>query len=64
VRAGLEVDVSQFVASDERSQIEKAIALHGIDKLKPIREALPESITYPMIRFVIADLQRAEKVTR
>lgn len=58
VRAGLDIDVSQFVTDGERAQIEKAVAEHGADKLRPIRDALPESITYTMIRFVIAELNR------
>jgi len=62
VRAGLGVDVSQFVSDTARCQIENVIAKHGADKLKPIRDALPENITYPQIRFVIADLQRAGKL--
>ena len=62
VRAGLGVDVSQFVSDTARGQIENVIAKHGADKLKPIRDALPENITYPQIRFVIADLQRAGKL--
>ena len=59
LRAGLPVDVSQFVSAADRGQIEKAIAQHGSEKLRPIRDALPDTITYAMIRFVIAD--RAEE---
>jgi ATP-dependent DNA helicase RecQ len=62
VSAGLGVDPSHFVSQVERDQIEKVIAKHGAEKLRPIRDALPESITYPKIRFVIADLQRAGKL--
>ncbi|MDQ2855065.1 MAG: RecQ family ATP-dependent DNA helicase [Acidobacteriota bacterium] len=57
VRAGLVIDVSQFVSDSERLQIQRAVAAQGIDTLRPIRDALPESITYTMIRFVIAELQ-------
>jgi ATP-dependent DNA helicase RecQ len=52
--AGLAVDISRLVSESDRAQIEKAIAEHGAEKLKPIHEALPESITYNMIRFVVA----------
>ena len=55
VSAGLTVDISKFVSASDRAQIEKAIAAHGTEKLKPIRESLPESITYNMIRFVVAE---------
>jgi len=64
VRAGLDVSVSQFVSADERAQIEEVIAKHGIERLRPIRDALPQSVTYPKIRFVIADLQRAGKLAK
>jgi len=56
--AGLEVDVGRFVSLHNRALIEDAIALHGTDKLKPLRESLPETITYSMIKFVVADHQR------
>jgi ATP-dependent DNA helicase RecQ len=61
VRAGLAVDVARFVPKDERVQIEEVIAVQGMERLRPIREALPEHITYPMIRLVIADLQRTSR---
>jgi ATP-dependent DNA helicase RecQ len=60
VRAGLAIDISQFVSESERVQIQKAIAEHGADKLRPLRDALPESITYTMIRLVIAELQQGD----
>jgi uncharacterized protein YpbB len=53
--AGLTVDISRMVAESDREQIEKAIAEHGAEKLKPIHDSLPESITYNMIRFVVAE---------
>ncbi|MFL6331866.1 MAG: RecQ family ATP-dependent DNA helicase [Pyrinomonadaceae bacterium] len=56
---GRPFDVSQFVSAEDRAQIERAAAAIGTERLKPLREALPRHITYRMIRFVIADLQRA-----
>jgi ATP-dependent DNA helicase RecQ len=53
IAAGLPVDLAKLVSDSDRIQIEKAIAEHGTEKLKPIRESLPESITYNMIRFVV-----------
>lgn len=55
VSAGLPVDVSQFVSDADRGQIEKAISEHGTERLRPIRDALPDTITYAMIRFIVAD---------
>jgi ATP-dependent DNA helicase RecQ len=55
LEAGLVVDVSRLVSDSDRAQIESAISEQGLDGgLKPIREALPETITYNMIRFVVA----------
>ncbi len=54
IAGGLPVDLTKLVSDADRTQIEKAIAEHGTEKLKPIRESLPESITYNMIRFVVA----------
>ncbi len=56
---GRSVDVSQYVSETERAQIELAIEQLGTERLKPLRDALPKHITYRMIRFVVADLQRA-----
>jgi uncharacterized protein YpbB len=56
---GRPFDVSQFVSTEDRAQIERAAADLGTERLKPLREALPRHITYRMIRFVVADLQRA-----
>jgi ATP-dependent DNA helicase RecQ len=56
---GRPFDVSQFVSAEDRAHIESAAATLGTERLKPLREALPRHITYRMIRFVVADLQRA-----
>jgi ATP-dependent DNA helicase RecQ len=53
--AGMIVDTSRIVSESDRTQIEKAITEHGTDRLKPIRESLPENITYNMIRFVVTE---------
>jgi uncharacterized protein YpbB len=60
--AGLSVDISKLVSDSDRTQIERAIAALGTDKLKPIREALPENITYNMIRFVVAKHRQLSKI--
>ncbi|MGI8838917.1 MAG: helix-turn-helix domain-containing protein, partial [Pyrinomonadaceae bacterium] len=54
IAAGLPVDLKRLVSDSDRAQIETAIAEHGTEKLKPIRESLPESITYNLIRFVVS----------
>jgi RecQ family ATP-dependent DNA helicase len=56
---GRPFDISRHVTPEARAQIEAAVAHLGTERLKPLREALPRHITYRMIRFVVADLQRA-----
>ncbi len=56
---GRPFDVSKFVSAEDRAHIEHAAATLGTERLKPLREVLPRHITYRMIRFVVADLQRA-----
>lgn len=53
--AGLAVDLSRLVSKSERTQIETVVAELGLDNgFKCIRESLPESITYNMIRLIVA----------
>jgi ATP-dependent DNA helicase RecQ len=60
ISSGLTVDITRLVSAPDRAQIEKAIAEHGAEKLKQIHDSLPESITYNMIRFVIAEKRLAK----
>jgi ATP-dependent DNA helicase RecQ len=57
--AGRAFDVGAHVAAPDRALIEQTVARLGPERLKPLRDALPRHITYRMIRFVVADLQRA-----
>jgi ATP-dependent DNA helicase RecQ len=61
IRAGFAVDIARFVSTAERLLIEKAIAEHGAERLKPLHDSLPETITYNMIRFVVAEIRQLEK---
>ena len=63
IATGLPVDLSRLVSASDQAQIEKAIAEHGTEQLKPLRDALPESITYNMIRFVV-ERQRLVKAAQ
>jgi ATP-dependent DNA helicase RecQ len=56
--AGRDFDVSRHVPTDEHALIERAVESIGTERLKPLRDALPRHITYRMIRFVVAELQR------
>jgi ATP-dependent DNA helicase RecQ len=56
--AGRPFDITRHVSAQDRALIERAIDELGTERLKPLRDALPRHITYRMIRFVVADLQR------
>jgi ATP-dependent DNA helicase RecQ len=56
---GRAFDIAAHVSDADRALIESAVARLGAERLKPLRESLPRHINYRMIRFVVADLQRA-----
>ncbi|MFL6230705.1 MAG: RecQ family ATP-dependent DNA helicase [Pyrinomonadaceae bacterium] len=60
---GLPFDLSPHVSEHDRALIEGAVTTFGAERLKPLRDSLPRHITYRMIRFVVADLQRAGQLT-
>jgi ATP-dependent DNA helicase RecQ len=51
---GMPMDVSAIVSEEQKKQIMDAIEQVGSDRLKPIKEALPEEISYSAIKFVLA----------
>jgi ATP-dependent DNA helicase RecQ len=59
ITEGRPFDISRHVTEQDRALIERAVEQCGADRLKPLRDALPRHVTYRMIRFVVADLQRA-----
>jgi len=56
---GRPFDISQHVGEADLALIEAAVAEFGTERLRPLRDALPGHINYRMIRFVVADMQRA-----
>jgi ATP-dependent DNA helicase RecQ len=58
IASGRPFDVARHVTEQDRALIELAVERLGTERLKPLRDALPRHITYRMIRFVLADLQR------
>ena len=48
------MDLTKYVHTEFKTEIEKAINDIGIEKLKPIKEALPEDVSYFDIRYYIA----------
>ena len=58
---GRPINISPYVSDADRALIELAIDQLGTQHLKPLRDALPEHISYRMIRFVVADVRHAEQ---
>jgi superfamily II DNA helicase RecQ len=58
---GRSFELSRYVGEHDRALIEAVIDEVGTQLLKPLRDALPAHINYRMIRFVVADRQRAEQ---
>jgi ATP-dependent DNA helicase RecQ len=56
---GREFDMSRHVGQDAYRLISAAIQEHGTSRLRPLKDALPEEITWGMIKFVIADHERS-----
>ncbi|TQI68305.1 DNA helicase RecQ [Clostridium sp. KNHs216] len=50
---GQEIDARLFVTKEEERLITEAVKRCGGDRLKPIKEALPEKISYGAIRYVL-----------
>jgi uncharacterized protein YpbB len=51
-----------WIAESKQTQIEAACATHGTDRLRAIKDALPEETTYDEIRLVVAAFRRRQKV--
>ncbi len=54
VQEGLEVNYSDFIPADYEAQILQAIEVSGGTLLKPIKEQLPEEVSYTAIKFAVA----------
>ncbi|MDE5412737.1 DNA helicase RecQ [Alkalihalobacterium chitinilyticum] len=53
VDEGKNIDLRQFVNEHHEQLIEEAIEKIGAERLKPLKESLPEEVTYFEIRYVI-----------
>lgn len=52
--SGLEIDYRDFVPEEQEKLIIEAIHKCGTEFLKPIKEALPEEVSYTAIKFMVA----------
>lgn len=62
IEQGRDVRVEDFVNEADRVLIERAASEYGLEKLRPLKDALPERIGYPEIRFVVAVLRARQNV--
>jgi ATP-dependent DNA helicase RecQ len=58
VLQGRDVKISDFVSDIDKNLIEAKVKEMGVTKLSPIKEVLPERISYGMIRLVIANIMK------
>jgi len=59
--AGKELDISKFVSLEVENKIMAVISEIGsLEKLRPIKEKLPEEIGYDQIKLVVAKVRREE----
>ncbi len=54
---GRQIDISRIIPAERRKMIETAIAKAGNERLKPIKELLPDDVSYEDIRLVVGELQ-------
>lgn len=52
-KEGLEIDFDDWIPAEYEKQIEEAIRTHGYSLLKPLKESLPDEVTYFMIKAAI-----------
>ncbi|WP_206197355.1 DNA helicase RecQ [Peribacillus frigoritolerans] len=56
-KEGLEIDFDDWIPAEYEKQIEDAIRTHGYSLLKPLKESLPDGVTYFMIKAAIVKRQ-------
>ncbi len=61
IEEGRDINIADLVDAEDRALIEAAAERCGLERLRPIRDELPERIGYSAIRFVVADLKRRRK---
>lgn len=61
---GGELNVDDFVSEEKKNCIKEAAAKHGVERLKDLKDQLPEEISFGEIRMVLADMKRSENVEK
>lgn len=61
IEEGRDINVADLVEAADHAMIEAAAVKCGLERLRPIKDELPERIGYSAIRLVVADLRRRRK---
>ncbi len=61
IEDGREIQIDDLVDPADRALIEEAAKRCGLERLRPIKDELPEDIEYGAIRFVIAAIKRQQR---
>lgn len=64
IHEGLEVNYADFIPMEYEAQIIEAIQECGATLLKPIKECLPEEISYTAIKFAVAKYSLSKEVVK
>jgi uncharacterized protein YpbB len=56
--SGGDLDYDKYVSAKVEEAVKKIVEKKGTAKLAPIKNALPKSISYDQIKFVIAKMSR------
>lgn len=56
----MEIGYNQLVSADAEAEVRSAVEKVGNEFLKPIKEAVDESISYDAIKFVLAKMKSEE----
>lgn len=59
---GMDVDIEKEINTKFEGQIYEAIRNIGIEKLKPLKEALPEEVSYMDIKYYILKYKKSDEV--
>ena len=61
ITCGKDLDISKLVSLEKQESIHKVIATVGVEKLSPIKQALPDDFTYDEIKLVAAFERRVQQ---
>ncbi len=62
VEEGMEIDFDDFIPKEYEGQIIETINICGSSLLKPIKELLPQEVSYTAIKFAIAKINKSQSI--